>query len=379
MSEGTPLTVALTYDGKLAPDSGVSSYIRTIGNYMTERGHDVHYIVAESNIADERIHAIGKTITLHTNGTTSKQSFPVSKTKIRHVLSDIQPDVVHVQMPYNPFLSGRIINELEPGTGLVGTFHSLPKSWFAMYSARWISQLTFGTTGKFDQVFSGSPALQNHALGTFCVDSELLPLPVDIETLKKGRKLPQYEDRLNLLYFGRLEPRKGCHQLIDIMGHLSPTILDKIKLIIAGDGPEKDKLMQQVYDKSLESVVEFTGAITEKDKPNILASSDIAIFPALGGESFGLVVAEALATTSGIVIGGNNSGYRFALGNNPDVLFDPSNVGSATSFLAGLILDHDKRLSIRESQQRLVENYDLEIVGQRTEEAYYSSIENPNN
>jgi phosphatidylinositol alpha-mannosyltransferase len=109
--------------------------------------------------------------------------------------------------------------------------------------------------------------------------------------------------------------------------------------------------------------VEFEGFISEADKPGYLGSANIAIFPSTGGESFGIVLIEAMAANSGIVVGGDNPGYRSVIGRWPDTLIDVKHPTIFAGQLAKLIADADLRKQIHQQQQTEVVKYDVRTVG----------------
>src|SRR5690606_33299921 len=98
----------------------------------------------------------------------------------------------------------------------------------------------------------------------------------------------------------------------------------KVRLIIGGSGPLLRKMKNYINKKSLGDYIKMEGLIAEKDKANFLASADVAVFPSIGGESFGIVLVEAIASGSRVVIGGNNPGYNYVLGGVTDTLVNPT-------------------------------------------------------
>src|SRR5690606_5660472 len=117
------------------------------------------------------------------------------------------------------------------------------------------------------------------------------------------------KDGYTLVFLGRLVERKGCLEFLKAAEVLFVNKVP-IKVLIGGTGPELEQLKAWVQRKKMSEVVEFCGFIEEADKPNFLAQATVAVFPSLGGESFGIVLLEAMAAGSQVVIGGDNPGYR---------------------------------------------------------------------
>jgi phosphatidylinositol alpha-mannosyltransferase len=175
------------------------------------------------------------------------------------------------------------------------------------------------------------------------------------------------------VFLGRLVQRKGCEQLIVAFANLSRRI-PEAELVIAGTGPQREKLKKLTKASGLEGRISFLGYIDEKDKPGLLASADIACFPSLYGESFGIVLLEAMAAGAGVVLGGDNPGYRSVLGDQPDLLIDPADTDAFTGKLEQLLEDRRLHRRLHKWQSEAVKQYDIEVVGPKVVDLYRSSI-----
>ena len=238
--------------------------------------------------------------------------------------------------------------------------------------------------GQITQVFNRLPnviisncaATQQFVKTAYGVDSEIIPCPVDVAKFQKGRKLEQYDDeKLNVVFLGRLVKRKGVKYLIDAVAGLSNSQRSQVRLLIAGTGELSQDLHNQASLSGIEDV-EFLGYIKNEDKADILATADIAVFPATGGESFGIVLAEAMAASAGVVIGGDNPGYRSVLGSTPETLINPARISEFTNLLGRLIDDEDERQRLHEIQQASVAQFDINVVGKQIAEIYHNVILN---
>lgn len=365
------LRITFSYDGSLHPYSGVSNYVLTLGEYLTSRGHQVSYMVADSHIDNPDVRAVARTVFLPANGSRSGESLPASRQILADTLEELAPDVLHSQLPFNPMASGRGLQYLRPETARIGTFHSLPETTVSKLAVRGIAQLTKGRIAQFDRTFSASEALQNQVARAYGVTPTLLPLPVDVAKLEAGTKLSEFnDDKVNMVFLGGLEPRKGCHHLLGALSLLDTDTRNHMRLLVGGDGPMKPKLERFIVDNTLQDTVEFLGNVSPEDKPNLFATSNIAVFPAVHGESFGLVLAEAMAATSGVVIGGNNAGYSYALGHQKEALFNPTDYAETAEFLKSLMKSDVLRHKIKASQKQLVKDYDIKVIGPVIEDAY---------
>ena len=284
-------------DGLDAPD-GVQQYMLTLGSWFARQGHEVHYLVGQTKRTDiEHTHCLSKNIAVRFNGNALSIPLPASKSAIRAVLQKEQFDVLHVQMPYSPQLAGRVIALADQTTAVIGTFHILPYGRIQALATKLLGWFEHTTLARFDRVFEVSDAAQVFAQDTMKLSSSVWPNAVDIMSFTKGKKLPQYDDaKTTIVFLGRLVERKGCMQLLQALALLhQQKKLKNVRVVIAGSGPQLPIITEYITRNDLNSVVELAGWISEADKPNYLRSADIAVLPSMAGESFGIVLVEAIA------------------------------------------------------------------------------------
>lgn len=214
---------------------------------------------------------------------------------------------------------------------------------------------------------SVSAAAQSYAKRAFGVDSVILPNVIDVKSFTRDQVKNQPG---RIVFLGRLVKRKGCAQLIKALAEVKK-VYPGVQLVIAGDGPDRQKLERLVKKLGLGANVQFKGFVSEQEKPNILASAAIACFPSLYGESFGIVLIEAMAAGAGVVIGGNNPGYKGVLDFEPKTIFDPKNVHELSTLLKQLLKDPKLSKRIHLSQQQAVKEYDIDYIGRHWLKIYH--------
>jgi phosphatidyl-myo-inositol alpha-mannosyltransferase len=111
--------------------------------------------------------------------------------------------------------------------------------------------------------------------------------------------------------------------------------------------------------------VHFAGYVGEKEKMNYLASADIAVFPSTGGESFGIVLIEAMAAGADTVIAGNNVGYRFVMDGRKEQLVNPKNISEFSKKLRHYITSSRARTQTSHWQEEHVKQFDVRAIGGR--------------
>lgn len=373
------LKIGLVLDDSLDKTDGVQQYVVTLGQWLQREGHEVHYLVGHTERTDlPRIHSLSRNVQVHFNQNRMSTPLPVSRRKIRELLEREPFDVLHVQMPYSPFLAGRIVRYAPRDTVLVGTFHILPFSGFESLATRLLGLNQRRRLKKFDQVVSVSEPAARFARKSFRLKTKVLPNAVPISRFQAGKKMRKYNDgKLNIVYLGRLVERKGAMFLLETVKKLHElNLVHNARVIIAGKGPLESSLKEFVQKHRLGKVVQFFGYVSEKDKPDLLASADIAVFPSTGGESFGIVLVEAMAAGADVVIAGKNPGYASVMRERPKQLVKPADTEAFVRTLKYFLIHTKARAAARSWQKTKVLDYDVRVVGGRLLQIYEAALRN---
>jgi phosphatidylinositol alpha-mannosyltransferase len=372
------LKIGFVLDDSLDTPDGVQQYILALGSWLTRQGHEVHYLVGETSRTDiPNVHSLSRNIKVTFNGNKMSTPMPTSRHKLQSFLAAQQFDVLHVQMPYSPFLAHRIILAAPKQTVIVGTFHIMPNSSVEFMANRLLGVALKKSLMRFNACFAVSDAAQEFMLQTFKTKSEVLPNVVDRNRFAVAEPRAEFEDRkLTIMYLGRLVPRKGCQTLLEAARILKQkNNLPPFRIVICGKGPLDAALKQFAQEELLEELVTFTGFITEEDKPSYVASADIMAFPSLSGESFGIVLLEAMASERPVVLAADNSGYHSVLGENPDLLFPPGDQYELAKKLSEFLRDADARAKALAWQKRYVKQFDVTIVGTKLVDTYQQLLQ----
>lgn len=367
------MKIALVLDDTLDKPDGVQQHVLTVGSWLTEQGHEVHYLVADTTRTDiPHVHSLGRFVNLKYNKNNVRTPLPASRRKIKELMAQEQFDVIHVQLPYSPFLAKHVVRFAGPKTAVIGTFHILPASRLHGWSNQALRLVLGKSLRRFDTVLAVSEPAVHFARKAYGLSATYVPNPIDVASFRTGKRRREFDRRkVNIVFLGRLVKRKGILELINAYNHLHDDIAAKTRLIICGKGPLKTKANQRVR---VDRNVTFTGFVSEKDKPDYLATADIAVFPSTGGESFGIVLVEAMAAGSQVVIGGNNPGYRSILGAQPYLLFDPTDLHAFVEQLELYIADEKSRERMYKWQQETVGQYDIEVVGKQIVKQYKDAL-----
>lgn len=363
------MKIGLVLDTTLDTPDGVPQYVLKVGAWLSAAGHEVHYLVGESDRSDiENLHSLSKNVWVKFNGNKMSIPLPTGASKLKKFLLEHQFDILHVQVPYSPFMAGRLLTVAPPTTAVVGTFHILPYSQWTMVANRGLALLNKRSGRHFDAMTAVSKPAAEFAKRTYGYECSVIPNPVDIsqfEHAKSGSSL------LNIVFLGRLVERKGAQYLLEAVQHMVSRQLftRDFRVHIGGKGELKERLEQYAAQHQMKGYVEFDGFVTEAAKPNFLAQADIAVYPSLGGESFGIVLTEAMAAARGVVLAGNNPGYASVI-SSADQLIDPKNIPAFAQALAVWLSDADARKRAAREQRKYVQQFDVNVVGSKLEELY---------
>ncbi len=363
------MKIGIVLDDGLDSNDGVQQYVRTLGKWLTTQNHDVHYLAGQTKQTSPNVHSLSKNITIRFNGNRLTMPLVARHQKIRLLLEREQFDVLHVQMPYSPLMASKVIMRAGPSTAIIGTFHVLPFGKLHLAGNYLLGMQQRHNIKCFDAVCSVSAAAAAFAKRAYGLNTPVIPNMIDSASWKNKTAIQPGK----LVFLGRLVARKGCHELLLALRALPAAYRKKLQVVIAGDGPQRGVLEKLARDFSLDAV--FTGYVSEADKRALLASADIAVFPSLGGESFGIVLLEAMAAGAGVVVGGNNPGYSSVLGQFPECLIDFTNTHAAAQQLMKLLDNKQLRLDIHQKQQQAIKKYDIQTVGPQIITMYEQALQ----
>ncbi|WP_372595528.1 glycosyltransferase family 4 protein [Actinotalea sp.] len=373
-----PLRIGLVIDDSLDRPDGVQQYVLTLGTWLTAQGHHVSYLAPSTARTDlPHLAVMGRSVQVRFNGNRLCTPLPARPRLLRALLDTHRLDVINVTMPYSPFMSGRLVARAAATTAVVGTFLILPASAAVEQAARGLGLLQRRRLRRFDRVFSVSAPAQEFARRAFGLESDVVPIPVDIGAFGPPPSAVAQDppSAVHIVFLGRLVERKGPAQLLAALAALrdrGPT--SPFRVTIAGRGPLAVALEQQAASLGLADLVDFTGYVAEEDKAALLASGDLVVLPSTGGESFGISVVEALAAARGAVLVGDNPGYATVMGELADQLVDPTDTAAFASALARFVDDPELRRRSGERQRALAWQYDIDTVGPRIVEAYRQAV-----
>ena len=371
------MKIGLVLDDSLDKSDGVQQYVLTLGKWLHQQGHEVHYLVGQTERRDiNHVHSLSRNFQVHFNQNRMSTPLPANKKRIADLLAKEQFDVLHVQLPFSPMMAGRVMKLAPAKTAVIGTFHIIPFSGLERWATRVLRLWLWRSVRRFDAVVSVSNPAQKFAKSSFKVNSTVIPNAVQISQFSAGKRLRKYNDgKLNIVFLGRLVERKGCLYLLKAVQLLHDQHrLVNTRVIICGKGPLEKTLKDYVKKHRLGKIVQLVGFVNEEQKPDYLATADIAVFPSTGGESFGIVLIEAMAAHASVVIAGNNPGYRSILGARPKQLIDQLDTKQFDKTLQYFLFTVSARKQAQKWQDAEVKYYDISVVGSKIVHLYQSMV-----
>jgi phosphatidylinositol alpha-mannosyltransferase len=369
--------IGFVFDDTLDNMDGVQQYITTLGSWYVSQGHQVHYLVgqtATAEVAGGTVHSLSRNIHVRFNGNRLSVPLPTSRRRIKQLLHELQLDVLHVQMPFSPFMGAKVITAAPARTAVIATFHIAPYSRFVAVANRALAQLIRRSVRRADKIVSVSSAAADFAKRCYGLTTDLLPNVVN-EARFKAAARPLPEQPKTIVFLGRLVPRKGCQILLEAVALLQENgQLEGWQVKIGGRGPLQGSLEKYVAEHNLQAV-SFEGFVTEAAKPDFLAASRLAVFPSSGGESFGIVLIEAMASQLPVVLAGDNPGYHSVMADRPDQLFAPHDAVELADKLHIFMTDPLAVEDAQAWQQLAVGQYDVAAVGGKLIDLYYQILQ----
>lgn len=372
------LTIGFVFDDTLDALDGVQQHIITIGTELARRGHDVHYLVGETHHSPvPQTVSLARNVMVSFNGNRMRIPLPVCKREIRAALAHNNYDILHIQAPYSPLFGGRVLECAPQSTGVVATYHIAPIDRRARYGGRALGLINAHSHRRVDEVIAVSQVAAQYAQFTAHTHGTIIANPVNVEKFATAaHRATRNAAHPHIVFLGRLVPRKGAQLLLDALDYgerhgMFP--MPGLHVTIAGDGPLMDDCVQRAA--RLRTPVQFVGTVDE-GKTDLLASADVAVFPAIGGETFGIVLPEAIASGAGVTLAGDNPGYRWTMRGDEDALFSvgPDHARVLAERITRALTDAPWARRLHAREEALLDRYNVQAVTDEVEQVYARAI-----
>lgn len=354
---------------------GVQFHVRDLAEFFLAEGHEVR-VLAPVDDPDAELPAYvtscGRAVPVRYNGSVARLTFgPVTSSRVSRWLEDGDFDVLHLHEPITPSASLMALwASTEP---VVATFHTSNLRSRAMHAA---NPLLRPSTEKIRARIAVSEEARRTVRRHLGGDAYIIPNGVDTSRFRPDGGTTRWSgtpERPVLAFLGRIdEPRKGLAVILAAM----PGILDAlpgVRLVVAGPGDVEE--ISAGLDPRVRAATEFLGAVSEDDKVALLRSADLYVAPHTGGESFGIVLVEAMAAGAP-VLASDLEAFTAVLGDGPAGRTYPNGDSAALSrAVVELVGDPEERARLRELGLRRARSFDWNVVAQRVMAVYETVIE----
>ena len=346
---------------------GVQAHVRDLAEALIAMGHQVSVLAPadEDTPLPAYVVGAGRAVPVRYNGSVARvQMGPVSATRVRRWLRDGRFDVLHIHEPIAPSLSFLAL-VLARGP-IVATFHtSTARSRSLSAASSMVQPFLEKISGRI-AVSAAARQVQVEHLGGDAVE---IPNGVAVAHYKSAQPLPGYPRQGGTVGFvGRYdEPRKGMSVLLAALAELAPHRPD-LRLVVAGRGDAEDLLAE--LPPALTGRVDLLGQVSEADKARMLRSVDVYCAPNLGGESFGIILLEAMAAGTAILASDLDAFRRVLDDGRAGLLFQTGDPAGLARCLAGLLDHPDHRAALVATGAEVVAAYDWPVVGRQVLDVY---------
>ncbi|MFG2828449.1 glycosyltransferase family 4 protein [Streptomyces sp. NPDC048434] len=337
---------------------GVQFHIRDLADHLIRLGHEVSVLAPadDETPLPPYVVSAGRAVPVPYNGSVARLNFGfLSAARVRRWLQHGAFDVIHIHEPASPSL-GLLACWAAQGP-IVATFHTSNPRSRAMIAAYPILQPAL-------EKISARIAVSEYARRTLVEhlggDAVVIPNGVDVGFFASAGPKAEWQGK-TIGFIGRIdEPRKGLPVLMKAL----PAILAEVpdaRLLVAGRGDEEEAVA--VLPAEMRSRVEFLGMVSDEDKARLLRSVDVYVAPNTGGESFGIILVEAMSAGAPVLASDLDAFAQVLDQGEAGELFTNEDADALATAAVRLLGDPARLAELRERGTRHVRRFDWSTVG----------------
>ncbi|MFE3192945.1 glycosyltransferase family 4 protein [Nocardia sp. NPDC059240] len=345
---------------------GVQAHVVELAQVLIERGHKVSVLApaADDTPLPDFVVSAGKAVAIPYNGSVARLSFgPTAYTRIRRWIAENDFDVLHIHEPNAPSLSMLALKIAEGP--IVATFHTSTTKSLVLSTFQ-------GVLRPYHEKISGRIAVselarrwQVEALGGDAVE---IPNGVDVPAFAHAPLLEGYPRQgKSVLFLGRFdEPRKGMDVLLGAL----PELVRRhpgLEVLIVGRGDE-DRLRREAGENA--GHLRFLGQVSDAEKASAMRSADVYVAPNLGGESFGIVLVEAMAAGTAVVASDLDAFRRVLRDGTAGRLVPVGDSERLAEAISTMLTDDQQREEYIRTANQVVGEYDWPVVAEQILRVY---------
>ena len=348
---------------------GVQFHVRDLAEHFLGQGHHACVLAPADNDTPlpGYVESVGRTMPVRYNGSVARLNFgPVTAARVGRWLERGEFDVIHIHEPVTPSISVLALWAAEGP--IVATFHTSNLRSRAMQAAYPLLRPSL-------EKIAGRIAVSEDARRTVTThvggDAVVIPNGVNVDRFASATPRPQWQGTdgaPTIAFLGRIdEPRKG----LPVLAAAMPQVLSKYpsaRLLVVGPGDAetaRERMRPEVAAAS-----EFLGAVSDEDKAALLASVDLDVAPHTGGESFGIVLVEAMSAGAPVVASDLPAFLRVLDGGRAGATFRSEDAEALAAQIVRLAADPVARAALSEAGRRRARVFDWSVVAEQVMAVY---------
>lgn len=373
------MRIAIVSPYDLSSPGGVQSHVRQLAARLRAEGEQVVVLGAGpvgvvTGYGEVAEIGVGEARGVPFNGSVAPVALgPLAARRTVRALEQLRPDVVHVHEPLVPMVG--LAAAFGSPAPLVVTFHAWSDDDRAYRLVRPLGRGLLARTAVAVAVSRAAADYHASALSIDPASLRIVPNGVEVAPFRQaadavGEERPPGPPRV--VFVGRLEPRKGVLVLARAFRQLLATHPDAI-LTVIGDGPQRHELAALLSGVPANQV-RLAGRVSSSTLARRLAEADVAVAPALGGESFGIVLLEAMAARTAVVAS-DLPGYRSVVTDGRDgLLVPPGDPAALAATLARLLGAPQRRAALVAAGEETASAHDWTAVATRLRAIYGEAL-----
>ena len=350
---------------------GVQVHVRGLGEQLRVRGHEVLALTpSRTRPAEPWVVGVGHPLDIPYNASNAPISPWLSTRRhVRAALATFRPDVVHAHEPLAP--SASMFATLAAWVPVVGTFHAgLDRARTYDLAAPVLRRLARRLAVRVAVSERAAATARRRLGGTY----EIVPNGIDVRAFSSATPRTDLGAGRKLLFVGRLHERKGFRTGVEAFGRLAHEHRD-LRLVVAGDGQDRSAVAALPAD--LRERVTLLGTVANRELPPVHRACDLFLAPNQGGESFGVILLEAMA--AGLpVVASDIPGYDEVVTDGVDgLLVPPRDAVALAGAIARVLGDPVLAGGLAEAGRARAAAFDWGVVAARLEELYAEAAAGP--
>jgi len=369
MTTGGRLRVGIVCPYSLDVPGGVQAHVLDLATALRAAGHHVEVLAPaeDGTVMPEFVTSAGRSLGVPYNGSIARVTFgPVTYARVRRWLAEREFDVLHLHEPTTFSIS--VLALLAAEGPIVATFHTSTERSRALVAFGGVLRPLMEKVTARIAVSAMARRVQVEHLGG---DATEVPNGVDVARYAHGPRLAGRPPGPTVGFLGRFdEPRKGMPVLLEAVRSLART-RPGLRLLVVGRGDEA--ALRRHAGPELAGRIDLLGAVDEPTKAAALRSMDVYCAPNLGGESFGMVLLEAMAAGAPVVAS-DMEAFRAVVGDGAGRLVPTGDAPALAAVLGELLDDADARAALTRAGRERAAAFDWPVVAREVLQVYRAAI-----